>query len=144
MRVRTFILAQAVTAFVMLGVGWKYAPQLDAAVSPCVWGVEALDGDTIKCNGRSIRIKGLDAAELFKPTCSAELEVARRAKARLAELLPRLDFLPRKTGSAGGYGRWQTDLSVNGVNVAEILIGEGLAVRSTTHKNHDWCTAIDA
>ena len=144
MRVGTFILTHAVTAFVMLGVGWKYAPQLDATISPCAWGIEAADGDTIRCNGRLIRIKGLNSAEIRKPTCPFERELALKAKARLEDLLPLLDSLPRKTGSSGGFGRWQTDLSVKGVSVAEILIGEGLAVRSGPHKApHDWCTRVE-
>lgn len=132
------------TAFAGLSIGWKSAPQLDAAISPCLWGIAAVDGDTIKCNGRLIRLVGLDTPEIKHPACSREREVGLRAKARLADLLHQLDWFPRKTGSSGGHGRWETDLVVDGVRVAEILIREGLAIRSKSRKSqHDWCNHID-
>jgi hypothetical protein len=143
MHIRPFVLSNVVVAAIVLGAGWRFAPQLDAYVSPCAWGVEAVDGDTIKCNGRLLRLKGLDTPELKKPACVEEREAALRAKARLAELLPYLDALPRKVGSGGGHGRWQTELWVKGTNVSDILIREGLAVRWNSKKAHHWCDRIE-
>jgi endonuclease YncB( thermonuclease family) len=139
---RSTIASSIAAALIAFGIGWKYSPQLDETFSPCIWGIDVVDGDTIKCHGVLIRLEGIDTAEIRKRTCDAERELGIRAKTRVAKLLIRLDALPVKTGSAGGFGRWQTELSVDGKSVADILISEGLAVKSSSRKTHNWCDQL--
>lgn len=55
----------------------------------------AVDGDSIKCNGRNMRdmgdgrpfVSGYDTPEIFNPKCQEEIELGRAAKARMTELL---------------------------------------------------------
>jgi endonuclease YncB( thermonuclease family) len=75
--------------------------------------------------------------------CPREREQGEKAKRRLTELEQHFDSLPRKTGSNGGYGRGETRAFVGGKSVGEILVAEGLAVKSNrSSKKHNWCVPI--
>lgn len=86
---------------------------------------EVIDGDTIRAGGRTVRLVGLDAPELHG-RCPAETALARRARARLAQLLGGRAWL--KPQGRDRYGRLLAVVRDEaGRDVAEILIAEGLA-----------------
>lgn len=98
--------------------------------------VTVIDGDTIDYYGERIRILNIDTAEI-KAQCEDELLLAIRAKRRLAELL-RADFIVERIARRDRYGRTLATISVNGTDVGEILITEGLA-RRWDGRRHPWC-----
>lgn len=97
------------------------------------------DGDTIRLDdGTRVRLNGFNAPESIKPQCQREAILGERAKDRLAELsttgrthIEKIDCSCRP-GTEGtdrcNYGRSCGRLTINGRDVGEILISEGLAV----------------
>jgi micrococcal nuclease len=98
------------------------------------------DGDTIRLsNGTRVRLVGYNTPEKFEPMCQAEAELGHRASDRLKELVDRasatqvnLVACSCKPGTEGtkrcNYGRSCGRLEVDGREVGQILIREGLAV----------------
>ncbi|MBU2135317.1 MAG: thermonuclease family protein [Alphaproteobacteria bacterium] len=94
---------------------------------------QVVDGDTLRtAEGERIRLIGIDAPELPpRARCAGEAELALAAKDRLTDLVegathiattPRPDEPDRDR-----YDRLLRDVSVDGVDVGEILVSEGLA-----------------
>lgn len=114
-------------------------PANDTNVSQGLAGsIRVIDGDTVDVKGEHVRLVGLNTPETYDPRCAAELALGMRAKERLRQLLangtPQLVKVPCacKPGTEGtqrcNYGRSCGILSVNGRDVADTLISEGLAV----------------
>lgn len=106
---------------------------------PIVRGaIRVIDGDTVDVQGERFRLVGLNTPETFEPRCAAEQRRGTEAKERLRQLLkdgtPRLTRVPCACppGTEGtsecNHGRSCGVLTVNGTDVAQTLIGEGLAV----------------
>ena len=90
------------------------------------WRCRATDGDTLRCGRGRVRVVGLDAPELHRPRCPAELRLARAATARMDSLVASgVTLRPR------GRDRYGRLLAVvrdrQGRDVAMVLIREGLA-----------------
>ncbi|WP_457939808.1 thermonuclease family protein [Mesorhizobium sp. 10J20-29] len=100
-----------------------------------------IDGDTIRVNGerKGTRLVGFNTPETIQPGCSAERALGLKAKARLRQLVSKGRLsLERircacKPGTEGtdacNYGRSCGVLSVDGRDVGDTLVSEGLAVR---------------
>ncbi|WP_353843350.1 thermonuclease family protein [Mesorhizobium sp.] len=98
------------------------------------------DGDTIRLNGaaKGTRLVGFNTPESIEPSCEAEAQLGRRAKARLKELVAvaKLELkmvpcscMPGTEGTdACNYGRSCGSLFADGRDVGEVLVSEGLAV----------------
>lgn len=98
------------------------------------------DGDTIRLNnGTPVRLIGFNTPEKYDPMCSNEAKLGNRASERLRELVGQanstnvsLVACSCKPGTAGtkicNYGRSCGKLEVDGRDVGQILISEGLAV----------------
>lgn len=98
------------------------------------------DGDTIRLsNGTRVRLIGFNTPEKYEPMCSNEAKLGNRASERLRELVGRanstnvsLVACSCKPGTKGtkkcNYGRSCGKLEVDGRDVGQILISEGLAV----------------
>lgn len=98
------------------------------------------DGDTIRLgDGTRVRLVGFNTPEKFEPQCSREAALGNRASARLKELVTaatstnvKLVACSCKPGTHGtkkcNYGRSCGRLTVDGRDVGETLIDEGLAV----------------
>ena len=115
------------------------------------------DGDTIRILGRSngTRLVGFNTPETFQPRCQREQDLGMRATARLKELVNNSEMelsevpcacAPGTHGTdACNFGRSCAVLRVNGRNVGDILISEGLAVRFTCGRTscppmrRPWC-----
>jgi len=119
------------------------AAAITFGASPITAPVRVVDGDTIKWNGESVRLLGIDTPELSKPKCAKELELAKAAKDAMILLLdpsqhPSLRFV----GKRDKYGRKLVHAYSNHKPVAEIMISRGLAVAYFGRGPHkDWCNA---
>jgi hypothetical protein len=85
----------------------------------------AIDGDTLRVEGRSVRMIGLDAPELHG-ACEAERWLARLAQMRLAQLVAEGVWIELR-----GRDRYGRDLAIirdaAGRDLAQLLISEGFA-----------------
>jgi len=99
-----------------------------------------VDGDTIHALGVKIRIEDIDTPEKRGYRCPKELELARRASARLLELLNMGPFDIVYTGGRDEdiYGRKLRTISRNGQSLGDILVSEGLA-HVWDGARHSWC-----
>jgi micrococcal nuclease len=115
------------------------------------------DGDTIRINGerKGMRLVGFNTPETVEPRCERERALGQKAKARLRQLVSKGRLIVERVrcacqpGSEGteacNHGRSCGSLSVDGRNVGDILIDEGLAVpfvcgsRSCPPTPRPWC-----
>ena len=96
------------------------------------------DGDTIRIGGERMRLVGFNTPETIEPVCAEERALGQKAKARLRQLVSKGRLsLERvrcscKPGTEGtdrcNYGRSCGVLRVDGRDVGDVLIAEGLAV----------------
>jgi micrococcal nuclease len=106
---------------------------------------EVVDGDTVRHKGgQLIRLQGFNTPETSQAECQAELDLGRRAKRRLQDLLSRGPYTLTLNPGSCGYGRACGTLAVNGTDVGVILVNEGLAERFTCRgnicpKRRRWC-----
>lgn len=98
-----------------------------------------VDGDTIWLQGVNLRLESYDTPEPYTDICGAQAEIAlaRRASARLLELLNSNPFTV-ETGSEDRYGRVLATIRIDGTDVGDILISEGLA-RKWPNGPEFWC-----
>ncbi|WP_299825323.1 thermonuclease family protein [uncultured Roseobacter sp.] len=108
--------------------------------------IRVIDGDTVDAGlDANIRLTlddggGFDTPEIFRSECTAEADLGAQATVRLQRLLRDASTTDLDLGGRScGFGRYCGALRVDGTNVGETLIQEGLAKRS---KNYDWCNAI--
>jgi endonuclease YncB( thermonuclease family) len=123
------------------------------AVSP--GSIRVVDADTIFHNGKSYRLVGYDTPESGpRAKCAAERELAARAVRRLRQIVTG-DNLRLQRVSCGcpagtegtdhcNHGRLCAVLTADDRDVAQILIGEGLARRYTCRGDNcppkqPWC-----
>lgn len=102
-----------------------------------------LDGDTIVLDGVHIRIANIDAPEIHEYHCDAELRLGLVAKQRMAALLNSGPVAvhpgdPQDGRMKDRYGRTLATIEVDGRDVGEIMIAEGLA-RRWSGKRRPWC-----
>jgi micrococcal nuclease len=117
------------------------APSPKAAPPQGVGAYVVVDGDTIRSPaGVPYRLIGFDTPETFHARCAEELSAGLKAKARLEELLASGEVRLIETGKIDRYGRSLATLTIDGVDVAKILIGEGLArPYSGRGQRGSWC-----
>lgn len=101
----------------------------------------AIDGDTIVVGKEHIRIANIDTPEIKHAKCDAERRLGVISKARMQALI-NAGALTIERGDSGRtkdrYGRTLGKVTVNGKDVGEVLIAEGLA-RRWDGKRHPWC-----
>lgn len=90
--------------------------------------------------GETIRLVGFDTPETYRAQCNAERARGDAATERLRELLARassarLAYLPRRDQ----YGRDLAQLMLDGQDVADVMVGEGLARRYSGGQRQSWC-----
>lgn len=90
-----------------------------------------VDGDTIWLEGKNLRLKSFDTPEPWTDICGgkAEVALARRASARLLELLNSGPITVETFGLDGTGKRTLATVRVGGRDVGDILIAEKLARR---------------
>lgn len=104
--------------------------------------IVAVDGDTVRHNGRLVRLQGFNTPEIHGE-CYAERVLAYRAKARLSAIINGGATLRINAGLCG-YGRACGTLLLDGVDVATIMIREELAepyvcVGNVCPRRRSWC-----
>lgn len=104
----------------------------------------ALDGDTIVIDdGRHVRIANIDAPEIHDAKCDAEKRLGMVARRRMSELLTSGRVVIHPGDPVDGrikdrYGRTLATITIDGNDVGEIMIAEGLA-RRWTGRRRPWC-----
>jgi endonuclease YncB( thermonuclease family) len=114
-----------------------------AALRIALYALVALivvDGDTIKSPyGLTYRILGYDTPETFRAKCDAERELGFAAKARLEELLTNREVRVLESGKMDRYGRSLARVTVDGEDLAVVMVREGLARPYKGEKRQSWC-----
>lgn len=87
--------------------------------------IRVVDGDTVHIQQEKIRILGIDAPEL-KGACPKESQKALEAKQRLSQILNGSNIIIKRE-NRDKYGRTLATLTVENVDVGDILMREGLA-----------------
>lgn len=93
-----------------------------------------VDGDTLKLDGQRIRLQGMDAPELGQ-SCQRDGKAwpcGTTARFALAEMVQRGEVFCTASGQ-DAYGRALARCTVDGVDVAEELVRQGLAVAYGRH-----------
>lgn len=99
-----------------------------------------IDGDTIKFEESNIRLTGFDTPEIMHSKCDFEKNLGLEAKLYLSNLIREsrsvvINFEQRKDK----FGRKLGQLIVDERNVADVLIGAGLARKYSSGKRGSWC-----
>ena len=100
--------------------------------------IYAIDGDTFGIGVQRIRILGMDAPETHPPRCIREAQLGLAATAKLKELLSSGTVTMSGSGH-DQYGRELRQVFVNGQDVADAMIGSGLARSYNGGKKQGWC-----
>jgi len=100
--------------------------------------IYVIDGDTFVLNGTRIRVAGIDAPETHPARCPQEAQLGAAATQKLAELLRGrpLWISGLKTDR---WGRAVAVVRVNGEDVADAMIGSGLARNYDGKQRQGWC-----
>lgn len=99
-----------------------------------------VDGDTIWIHGTNIRLEGFDTPEPTTDICGGqeEVDLAHQASARLLQLLNGNSWTVETFGVDGTGNRVLGTIRIDGRDVGDILIAEGLA-RSWPNGDEWWC-----
>jgi micrococcal nuclease len=100
--------------------------------------IYVIDGDTFDLNGTRIRVAGIDAPETHPPRCVEEARLGLAATQKLAELL-RGRPLWISGLKPDRYGRSVGTVRVGGEDVADAMIGAGLARNYDGKQRQGWC-----
>ena len=100
--------------------------------------IYVIDGDTFSLNGTRIRVAGIDAPETHPARCPYEAQLGAAATQKLAELL-RGRPLWVSGIKVDRYGRNVAVVRVNGEDVADAMIGSGLARNYDGKQRQSWC-----
>jgi endonuclease YncB( thermonuclease family) len=118
------------------------APGIRASFGYCKWGGGrncVVDGDTFWIGGQKVRIADIDAPETHDYRCRSELELGERAARDLQALLNSgaVTMTPIDR-NRDVYGRLLRNVRVNGRDVGEALISDGVA-RAYAGGRRPWC-----
>jgi endonuclease YncB( thermonuclease family) len=101
--------------------------------------IYVIDGDTFAMGSQTVRVAGIDAPETHPSRCADEARLGLAATQKLRQLLG--SGTVRVSGEKiDKYGREVREVTVGGRDVAEIMIGEGLARSYDGEKRLPWCS----
>lgn len=117
------------------------APSAAPSVAPGLHDVISVyDGDTIRLGDERIRIVGLDTPELgHRAQCQEEAVAAEQAKQALIAEFARGNVALERQGT-DRYGRTLARVTVDGRDVADTLIAQGLARPYAGGRRDGWCS----
>lgn len=104
---------------------------------------KVVDGDTMDVDidlgfqtwtrGVRLRLARVNAYEtrLYKGTTQAEKELGLKAKELVQQMADSAQNVLVNTTEKGKYGRWIAEVVIDGVNLSDFLLDEGLAVEVT-------------
>jgi endonuclease YncB( thermonuclease family) len=108
--------------------------------------VTVFDGDTLRVQNETFRLVGFDTPELSSGKCAAERRLATQARLRLKELVKEPTAKLQEVLCHGSnYGRKCAVVTVNGKNIATLMVRERLANdywcgSGGCPKRADWCS----
>lgn len=104
--------------------------------------IAVIDGDTLerRTNGERIRLVNADTPEYGEQArCLAERRLAARATARVRDLLAHARRVEvSEVGRTDTYGRTLANVQIDGADLGETLIAEGLA-HHWRGRRESWC-----
>lgn len=105
---------------------------------------QVVDGDTITITcpdraRRNVRLTGFDTPETYKPQCAGEKRLGQAATRHLKRLVAQASMVDLRTSGTDRYERLLGRLSLDGADVANVMIAEGLAVPYSGGKRRNWC-----
>jgi endonuclease YncB( thermonuclease family) len=138
--------AQALIAVALIGAVAVLSPEPALRTTPAaaeeLHHVRVIDGDTIDANGQRIRLANIDTPEIGRGArCAAERRLGARATQRARALInaaARIQTDP--VGRTDSYGRTVAYVLIDGRDLGEALIAEGLA-RPWLGRRQPWCDA---
>lgn len=96
-------------------------------------------GDSFYLGGKTVRIAGIEAPQLYGAACPREAALGRQAAAKLQQILNAGELEMTKTAqNLDGYGLLLRNVSVNGTNVGQTLVTARLA-REIGDDSRRWC-----
>jgi micrococcal nuclease len=112
-----------------------YAGERNSSTKTCV-----VDGDTVWLSGNNLRLRDFDTPEPQSDICGGafEVELAHRASDRLLELLNSNLWTVETFGLDQTGKRVLATIRINGRDVGDVLIDEGLA-RRWPDGDEWWC-----
>jgi micrococcal nuclease len=112
-----------------------YSGERNSSTKTCV-----VDGDTVWLKGNNLRLKDFDTPEPQSDICGGdfEVELAHRASDRLVELLNANQWTVETYGLDKTGRRVLATILINGRDVGDLLIDEGLA-RRWPDGDEWWC-----
>ena len=102
--------------------------------------VRVVDGDTIEVDGQSFRLVGYDTPETYRAQCPAELAAGQAATAAMHDIIAsgqRLELHVQPERDR--YGRGLGTLTVEGTDVARVLVAAGHARPYDGGRRQPWC-----
>lgn len=101
------------------------------------------DGDSydVSINGRpdKIRLLGIDTPEIFRPGCEAERKLGQRAKQYVFDAMTQAETVECITDwRRGGFGGLLCDIEIDGQDLGQALIANGLA-QPYPNTGNIWC-----
>ncbi|WP_395646699.1 thermonuclease family protein [Terricaulis sp.] len=116
----------------------------DSELSVLTSAIRVIDGDTIEDQAADVtyRLENIDTPETGpRARCTAERDAGARATARVRMLIASAQsFDIRPTGRIDRYGRTIAFVRVDGADLGETLISQGLA-RPWRGRREPWCAA---
>lgn len=140
-------IALLVLIFGFGGLVLAVSPAMASADAPPCVVVRVVDGDTVDldCLGEGrfrARLMGYDTPETHNPRCAAEAVHGQAATRRLRALVTDARAIQARLGRWDRYERRLVQLSVDGRDVGERLIAEGLALPYDGGRRPDWCARL--
>jgi len=106
----------------------------DGGLTNCV-----ASGDSFYLGGKTVRIAGIEAPQLYGAACPREAELGRESARKLQGLLNSGELeMAKADQDLDRYGIWLRAVSVNGQSVARTMIDARLA-REIGDSTRSWC-----
>ena len=96
-------------------------------------------GDSFYLGGKTVRLAGIEAPQLYGAACPKEAALGRKSAARLQTMLNSGELEMTKVGQdLERYGLLLRNVAVDGKDVGQALVGAGLA-RNIGDLTRSWC-----
>ena len=107
--------------------------------------VSVVQGDALVVDGRRVHlVDAVTPQPAPDAGCAAEAAAARQARLRLTDLAARAHHVDvQTTGTIDGYNRANAHVRFDGLDPAQVLINEGLAV-APQGEAFNWCGPLSA
>lgn len=116
------------------------AQSVTGPVAVTAAALRVIDGDTVEFQALNYRLTGYDTPEVRHAECEAERALGNRATAQLQAMIDSASAMElRVEAGRDRYGRGLGSLLVDGRDVGDVLISEGLARRYNGGQRRGWC-----